>query len=110
MEIKQKRIEAQGVRFFINIDGKEVARAFLYLLKNDQHEGPFGFVEDVFVGEELRGQGMGTKIMEELIRTAKKENCYKLILTSRYSKLKVHKLYQGLGFEDWGKEFRININ
>lgn len=109
MKIEQKRIEAQGIKFFINIDDKEVARAFLYLLKNDQHDKPFGFVEDVFVGEELRGQGIGTKIMEELIKTAKKEKCYKLILTSRYSKPKVHELYEKLGFEDWGKEFRINF-
>ncbi|MCD4693779.1 GNAT family N-acetyltransferase [bacterium] len=109
MKIGQKRIEAQGIRFFINIDGKEMARAFLYLLRNDQHKRPFGFVEDVFVGEELRGQGVGTKIMEEIIKTVKEENCYKLILTSRYSKPKVHELYQKLGFKDWGKEFRINF-
>ena len=110
MKIEKKRIEARGIRFFININGKEVARAFLYLLKNDQHKRPFGFVEDVFVREGLRGQGMGAKIMEELIKTAKEEKCYKLILTSRYSKPRVHELYKKLGFKDWGKEFRMDLD
>lgn len=110
MKIQQKRIKSEGIKFFINNEaGQEIARAYLYLLTNDQHKVPFGYVEDVFVSEELRGQGMGTKIMEEIIEVAKKERCYKIILTSRYSKPKVHELYEKLGFTDWGKEFRIDF-
>ncbi len=109
MEIKQKKIEAQGIRFFIILDGEEVASAYLYLLKNNHHKRPFGLIEYVIISEKLRGQGIGTRVVKEMIETAKKENCYKLILTSRHSKPKVHELYEKLGFEDWGKEFRMNF-
>ena len=109
MKIKQKIIEASGIKFFIEQGGSEVARAFLYVLKNDLHEEPFGFLEDVFVSENLRGQGIGTELLKEIIKTAKDKKCYKIVATSRYERPKVHALYERLGFKDWGKEFRINF-
>lgn len=78
-------------------------------MKNDLHEVPFGLMEDVFVDETLRGQGIGTKIVQKLIEVAKEKKCYKLICTSRYSKPKVHELYEKIGFKDHGKEFRIDF-
>ncbi|HUW43687.1 MAG TPA: GNAT family N-acetyltransferase [Bacillota bacterium] len=109
MFIKKRKISTIGIKFFIEKDNREVARAFLYLMKNDLHQQPFGLMEDVFIDESLRGKGYGTKIVKELIKEAKKQNCYKLIATSRYARNRVHKLYKELGFQDWGKEFRINL-
>lgn len=109
MDIKQKKISLGGIKLFIESDGEEIARVFLYILKNDLHEKPFGFMEDVFVNENFRGQGLGTELVIELIKVAKENKCYKLICTSRNEKLKVHVLYERLGFKDWGKEFRIDF-
>ena len=109
MFMKKQKISAEGIKFSIKKDDKEVARAYLYLMKNDLHKQPFGFMEDVFIDESLRSKGYGTKIVKEIIKEAKKQNCYKLIATSRYSRDKVHKLYKKLGFRNWGKEFRINL-
>lgn len=108
MEIKSKEISATGVKFYIEKEGKEIARACLYLLTN-LHDKPFGLMEDVFVEESLRGQGIGSKLIKRLIEEAKKRKCYKLIGTSRYVRPEVHKLYERHGFKDWGKEFRIDF-
>ncbi len=107
--MKKQRITAQGIKFSIEKDNKEIARAYLYLMKNDLHNQPFGLMEDVFIDESLRSKGYGTKIVKELIKQAKKQNCYKLIATSRHSRKEVHKLYKKLGFKDWGKEFRMDF-
>lgn len=107
--MKKQKINAKGIKFSIKKDNKEVARAYLYLMKNDLHKQSFGFMEDVFIDESSRSKGYGTKIIKKIIKEAKKQNCYKLIATSRYPRNKVHKLYKKLGFEDWGKEFRINF-
>jgi len=107
--VKKQKISAKGIKFSIKKNNKEVARAYLYLMENDLHKQPFGLMEDVFIGESLRRKGYGTKIVKEIIKEAKKQNCYKLIATSRYPRDKVHKLYKKLGFQDWGKEFRINF-
>jgi len=109
MEIRKKGINAEGVRLSIEQKGKEVARARLYVMSNDLHKEPFGFVEDVFIDETLRGKGYGTEIMKALISEAVKRNCYKLIATSRHERTKVHEFYQKLGFKEYGKEFRIDL-
>ncbi|OIO50341.1 MAG: GNAT family N-acetyltransferase [Parcubacteria group bacterium CG1_02_44_65] len=109
MDIKQETTNARGIKFFIEDGGQEIARAYLYIFKNDLHKEPFGFMEDVFVAEEYRSQGLGTKLVKKVIETAKQNNCYKLVATSRHERSKVHDLYERLGFKDWGKEYRIDF-
>jgi len=106
----KKEIEGKGIRFSQEINGKEIGRAFLYILYNDLHKKPFGLLEDVFVDEDCRGKGIGTELVNKVIEEAKKQGCYKIIATSRHTRPKVHKLYQGFGFENWGIEFRLNID
>ena len=52
---------------------------------------------------------MGSKLITAAIAEAKKQNCYKLICTSRYGKPEVHALYGKFGFKDHGKEFRLDL-
>jgi GNAT superfamily N-acetyltransferase len=100
---------ARGIRFSVADDGREIARAYLYVLSNDLHAAPFGLLEDVFVDESQRGGGVGTALVKEIIAAARELGCYKLIATSRTSRPKVHELYERLGFEKHGVEFRINF-
>ena len=109
MDIKEKEIPGKGIKFYIQKDGKEIARAHLYILKNDLHQEPFGFMEDVFVDESKRGQGLGLKMVKNLVAKAKEQGCYKLICTSRNSRQKVHEFYKRIGFKEHGKEFRIDF-
>lgn len=109
METTVKNILVPGKKFSIMSDNKEVARAYLYILSNDLHKEPFGLLEDVFVEESLRGKGVGTELVKSVILAARDAGCYKLIATSRFSRDRVHVLYKSLGFEDYGKEFRINL-
>jgi len=108
-QINQQIVNASGVKLFIEQDGREVARAFLYVLKNGLHAEPFGLLEDVFVEENLRGQGIGTELVKKIIEAAKKNHCYKLIATSRRERPKVHALYEQLGFKNYGMEFRMEL-
>ena len=110
MEIKQKAINMQGRKFYLEKDGREVARAFLFIIKNDLHDQPYGLLEDVFVDEVLRGQGLGTQLTKRVIESAKENKCYKLIATSRTSRTKVHQLYERLGFKNYGLEFRMDFD
>jgi len=110
MKIDKKRVESYGIKFFVEKDGKEVARAFLYIMNNDLKKEPFGFLEDVFVDEQLRGQGIGTEILKTVIEEAKKLNCYKIVATSRHERPAVHKLYEKLGFKNFGIEFKMYLH
>lgn len=79
-------------------------------MNNNLKKGPFGLLEDVFVDEELRGQGIGTKIINDVIAQAKKIGCYKIVATSRFERENVHKLYEKLGFEKFGIEFKMYLH
>ena len=68
-----------------------------------------GCLEDVFVDESQRGSGLGTALVKEVIAAARETGCYKLIATSRASRHRVHELYERLGFENYGVEFRMNL-
>lgn len=106
-KISRKSVEAKGIKFFIENDGKEIARAFLYIMKNDLKEQPFGYLEDLFVDETLRGQGIGTQLLNNVILKAKELGCYKLVATSRHERESVHKMYEKNGFKNFGIEFKM---
>ena len=98
--------DSYAIRLSASEDGKEIARAYVYVLTNSLHKEPFGFLEDVFVEESHRGGGVGTEIVNQAIEEAKKAGCYKLIGTSRESRPAVHRLYERIGLKKWGVEFR----
>lgn len=108
--MKKETVVAQGIRFSITRDGKEVGHAYLYLLNNDLHEQPFGLLEDVYVDSNYRNKGVANELLEAVLKEAK-INCYKLIATSRDdgTRTAVHKWYIRLGFMNYGTEFRINF-
>ncbi len=110
MQIKKQIIhEKYVIKFTAEADGKNVGRAFLYLIYNDLHEQSYGLLEDVFVEGEYRSQGVGRELVLAVIAEAKVQKCYKLIGTSRYSRENVHRFYKSLGFQDHGIEFRIDF-
>ncbi|PIS13394.1 MAG: GNAT family N-acetyltransferase [Candidatus Tagabacteria bacterium CG09_land_8_20_14_0_10_41_14] len=110
MKTIQDNIQCSGIKVAMRDDhGNEVGRAFLYIMHNDLRAQPFGLMEDVYIAEKIRGQGLGTSLVQKIIVLAKEKGCYKLIATSRYSREKVHQLYTDLGFQDYGKEFRIDL-
>jgi GNAT superfamily N-acetyltransferase len=109
MELKTQRIEAYGIRITHEVDGEEVGRAYLYVMTNDLHKEPFGFMEDVFVKDGHRKGGLGSVLVNKVIEEARKAGCYKIVATSRTERPKVHDLYIRLGFYDQGKEFRYDL-
>lgn len=110
LKISEKKVKSYGIKFFVKKDGKQVARAFLYVMHNELRKEPFGLLEDVFVDESLRGQGIGTELVNNVISKAKKIGCYKIVATSRYERPAVHSLYEKLGFEKFGLEFKMYLH
>ena len=112
IDIEDKEVTCKGIKIFrisCKINHQEAGRAHLYVLKNDLHKEPFGFIEDVFVNEDFRGQGIGEGLIPRAIKIAAEHHCYKVIATSREERQEVHKLYKRLGFEKYGIEFRVNL-
>ncbi len=100
---------SKAVKFEIKEGKKIVGRAFLYIIQNDLHENPYGLLEDLFVEEEYRSQGLGRQLIMDVIAEAKKRKLYKLVGTSRTFRTQVHHFYEKLGFKKYGFEFRMDL-
>jgi GNAT superfamily N-acetyltransferase len=62
---------------------------------------PFGlkaWIEDMVVDENVRGQGIGTKLMNAALTRAEELGVHKVFLTSAPARLAANRLYQHLGF------------
>ena len=105
----QTEIPSRSFRFSIHVDGKEIGRASIVLIKNDLHEQPYGLLEDVWVDHTHRNQGHATTLVQVVVERAKIERCYKLVATSRLERKRVHDLYKQLGFRLHGLEFRMDF-
>ena len=69
----------------------------------------FAFVEGLVVDETTRGRGIGTAMLSECVKLARKRDCYKIIFTSGFDRQQAHGLYEKLGFKKWGFEFRMDL-
>ena len=61
--------------------------------------GKRAWVEDVVVGTESRGKGIGEKLIRASIARAKAEGAKTIDLTSRPTRVEAHRLYKRCGFE-----------
>ncbi len=110
MEFKKEVIKnADAIKLTCWEGGLCVAGMYLYLIRNDSHEEPYGLLEDLLVKEEHRKKGIGSALVKEALAEAKRLGCYKVIGTSRLARENVHRFYEKLGMKKYGFEFRIDL-
>lgn len=76
---------------------KIIGIATLYIFPKIGKRG--AYIEDVVVDSAYRGQGLGEKIVREVIAVAREKKADSVYLTSRPIHAAAHKLYAKVGFE-----------
>ncbi|MGX1565480.1 GNAT family N-acetyltransferase [Streptomyces sp. NPDC055506] len=109
-EVQSVPHHAEAEKISVVMNGREVARLFLYYLTNEQHSASFVFCEDWFVEEGYRNHGLGKILAVEAIRRARERKCYKVVANSRFGKENVHRLLESSGYRKHGFEFRVDID
>lgn len=101
-----KNIENQNIKYFTAKDnGKIIASCYICIIPNLTRGGkPIGFIENVITDIEYRGKGIGKKIMENAVKYAKEQNCYKVILQSGNKRADAHGFYESIGFNGESKK------
>jgi GNAT superfamily N-acetyltransferase len=107
--LRTSEVEVRGKLVEVKEKGKVVGRVYLYILRNSIHPKPFMFIEDLWIAESKRKQGLGSILMAHAVRIAKEEGCYKIVANSRSARGKLHDWYKTLGFKKHGFEFRRDI-
>ena len=60
---------------------------------------PFMVIENVIVTKRLRGQGVGKKLMNEIEKISKENNCHYVMFVSGAQRKDAHKFYETLGYK-----------
>ena len=86
--------------FVVEEDGKLVSVCMLTIIKNLTRSGrPFGLIENVVTHSEYRNRGCGTAILQKAVETAKRNNCYKVMLLTGRKEESTLRFYERAGFE-----------
>jgi GNAT superfamily N-acetyltransferase len=96
--------------YIAKYNDKIVGTFSLSIMDNIAHMGQSsGLVEDVVVKKSMRSKGTGRKMMEYALEICRKNNCYKMNLSSNLKRERAHKFYERLGFKKHGYSFSIEL-
>jgi GNAT superfamily N-acetyltransferase len=89
------------------VDGKVVGTVDLLIVANLTHHGaPWAIVENVVVDEIVRRRGVGSALIDEVVRRCSDADCYKVQLLSNKQRTQAHGFYRSVGFEAVAEGFR----
>ena len=66
------------------------------------------YIADVAIDESMRGQGLGRKVLEDVINHAKSRKLNRVILDADFRNIKAKNLYEKIGFKEFNKK-RVKI-
>lgn len=97
-------------RIHVAVYGNRIIGTFaLLIMDNLGHLGaPSAVLEDVVVAKELRGQGVGGRMMDYANDLCRRKGCYKMTFSSNINREAAHRFYESLGFRKHGYSFYIN--
>ena len=94
-------VPASSFKLFFAVEGGELCGMLsLAIVPTTQGAGCFGYLDDVFVLEQHRGQGIGAKLMREALNHARKGGCVRVELGTRRDNVQARRLYERLGFQE----------
>jgi len=90
------------------VGGRIVGSADLVIVPNLSHRGlPWAVMENVIVDESMRRTGIAGAMVKHLVAVAKESGCYKVGLSSSKERPAAHRMYEALGFKQYGLGYRI---
>lgn len=93
-----------------DIEGEVKGTLNLTVIPNLGHGGqPWGAVDNVVVATDQRGQGIGAALIEEAGNIARKERCYKIVLSSNIARKKAHDFYRRMGWKETHVGFSLEL-
>ncbi len=100
-EVFLRVIAAPSRQYFCAVmDRRVVGLGSITIKDNLWQEGNIGYIEEIVVDEELRGNGIGTQLLEQLVLSAREAGCRRVELDSAFRRKQAHQFYERHGFEN----------
>jgi ribosomal protein S18 acetylase RimI-like enzyme len=98
LKFLQKIRDQKNLKIFVAKEGREIL-GMAILRWHDLPVGRVGKIEDVVVSSARRGNGVGSRLIEDMIKFAKKNKVSYIDLTSKPERVVANKLYQKMGWK-----------
>lgn len=109
-EMFESLIEREDIKIFVMEDNNRlVAFADVFIIPVMRRAVLTALIEDFVVTKEKRGKGIGTKLMQEIMKYCKKQHIPVIKLTSGIELLSAHRFYEKLGGKFSEKLFRFDL-
>jgi glucosamine-phosphate N-acetyltransferase len=80
-------------------NGKIVGFGSLAIKNSLWQEGYLGHIDELVVDKTCRNRGIGTQLLESLIKLAYKKGCHRVELDSAFHRTQAHRFYEQHDFE-----------
>lgn len=96
--------------YIVEENKKVIGTCSLIIFDNLGHKGAkVAIAESMIISPEYRGRGVGSQLMQFVMGKAQEENCYKLMLSSNKKRVRAHRFYEQLGFQQHGISFMLEV-
>ncbi|MBI3051884.1 GNAT family N-acetyltransferase [Candidatus Woesearchaeota archaeon] len=100
-EVFLRGLESVNQEYFIvKLNGGIIGFASLTIKNNLWQEGNLAHIDELIVDQQFRKRGVGTKLLEQIIATAKERECKRIELDSAFHRKEAHAFYKIKGFEN----------
>ena len=101
----RKILQAPGLHLFVACAGDDLAGStYLNVIPNiTRSASPYAIVENVITREDLRGQGVGKRLMQYTLDFAWQQGCYKAMLQTGSKQASTHAFYRSCGYNSTEK-------
>ena len=111
----KENLRHDGLSYFVLSENKKILSSCNVSISPNLSRGQrsYALIENVITHPDYRRKGYGKAVIEEVIKFAKAENCYKIMLLSTVSNERniAHKFYNDMGFDgDSKKGFNIRFS
>jgi ribosomal protein S18 acetylase RimI-like enzyme len=73
------------------------------------HRGPSGLIDELVVGEEHRGRGVGKQLVLAAIEKCRRLRCCEVEVSTEKANLEAKEFYKQCGFEEKGTLFEVDL-
>ncbi len=76
----------------------------------EYYPNKIGYISDLYVVEEFRGQGIGEALVEKIEAYFKEQHCDQIALSYLIANEPAHRFYEGLGYRDYSARMVKRMN
>ena len=101
-----KVLRSKNEHIYVGEENNQLIGFVTFSVRNVvRYPKPIAELDELFVSEKGRGKGYGKELLNKAMIEAKKLKCHRLYIETAYQWKVAHKMYESMGFKNYGYHF-----